>query len=442
MLIQVIQLTESDLTFARFSRSGRDQLRPLTGLRLPYADREELAALLRDQLPPAPRQEEVRTILALPPPLVTLRELRLPFTDRRKLRAVLPLELGADTAQGDQELVADALPLADGSLLAGWALRDAVADLIELLTAAELEPEVVTLAALHWNLLLPPGLTGIQALADRQGLTLCDGETGALLYSRTLRTDDPATLQRTLTSLELERSLTVAALFTIDGELPGEPSAVPPPQPLPLPQPLTELPSEGPLPPAALALPLAVARAYCSGEIFNLRSNSLAWTRQNSRLLRRFRTTLILAAIALLLFIGEAGSRWWLLTRDLDSLNHSIARIYHNVFPNRKKAVDEEAEIHAEIRRLEGGIATPSMLAFLNSLAADKGTRITGLSEIDYDGSRFTLRGESSAADGVGAFRQRLATEGWQVDEPEITTRPDGATLFVLKGHQRGGSAL
>lgn len=438
MIIQVLQLTEQELTCARFRRTGRDSLVPLSGVKLPYADQAELRTHLSEQLPAA-AGEEIRTILALPPALVSLRELNLPISDRRKLRAVLPLELSGETAQPDQELVCDAVPLDGGTILAGWAPSAVVADFINLLTEAGAEPEAVTLACLHWHLLAPDQQSGAFAICDRQSVLVCRPGATVPAYCRSLGTDNDE-LGRTLTALELARDLPVQTVYQLDPEDSVELAASIKLQPLPIPALLAQAPATGSLPALALAGPLAVAEAYCSNTLFNLRTGSLAWSRQRYQLLRRHRLPLLLAAVLVILLLVASGTRWYLLTRDLASLNGSVARIYREVFPSRTKAVDELAEVKAEIRRLQGGISGPSSLAFLTDLAAMKTDEITQFSEVEYDGSRLRLKGDSRSSTAVNALRQQLLAAGWTVEQADLTNRPDGSVLFVLKG-QRGGTS-
>lgn len=439
MIIQVIHLTEHDLTCARFRLTGKDQLAPLSGFQLPFTGPEELAAHLREQLPSPDPVAEVRTILALPPALVTLREMNLPITDRRKLRAVLPLELSGETALEDQDLVCDALPLADGTMLTGWASKEVVAQFIALFRDVGFEPEVVTLACMHWNILIPEEQDEVVALVDRQAILVGHNGRQAPIFCRCLG-QDSVDLQRTLSALELTKSVTVHTIYSFDADLPFNPPPTCSVQTLPLPHQLTLHQATGALPALALAAPLATATAYCNGTIFNLRNGSLAWTKLKNQLLRRYRIPLVLTVVALLLLSVESGTRWYLLKRDLASINSSISKIYREVFPARKKAVDETAEIKAEIRKLHGGIASQSMLAFLTLLASSKTDQISGLSEVEYDGTRFRLKGDSRSSSEINLFRQRLGAAGWTVEQPEITTRPDGSVLFVLKGSQGGGA--
>jgi general secretion pathway protein L len=183
---------------------------------------------------------------------------------------------------------------------------------------------------------------------------------------------------------------------------------------------------------------LAIALAYCSGEIFNLRNGPLAWTGKRSHLLKQFRIPLVLAMLILLLLPAEAGLRWFLLSRDIRSINTSVATIYKGIFPTRKKAVDETAEVRAEIRHLTNGTARSELLPFLHLLAQAKDEQIFGFSEVEYDGERFRLKGNAKNNEAVTALGNRLSATGWAVEQPELTARPDTTTLFVLKGRQGG----
>jgi general secretion pathway protein L len=427
MIIQIIQLTNHDVTCARFRRNGRD-LTPISGIRLSYHDLSELSTLLQKQF--APLTEETRTILALPPNLVSLRELTLPISDRKKLRALLPLELSGEIAEEGENLVCDALSLANGALLAGWVTVPVVAKWIQLLTGIGLEPEVVTCSNLNWHLLIPADQQATIALVDDTALMVC--QQGRPLFSRVLHSS-PDVRSQTLAAVELDKRIALQSVYRLEGELlPGE-------EKFPLPEALSVRTATGYLPADALASPLAIALAYCTGEIFNLRSGQLAWTGKRTQLFRQMRIPLVLGAIALVLLLGELGLRWYLLARDITFVNNSITKIYHDVFPTRKKAVDETAELKAEIKRLQGTAATSEVLSFLTLLAQAKGDQIQGLSEVDFDGERFRLKGDARSNVAVASMGQKLTAAGWTVEQPELTVRPNATTLFVLKG-QRGGT--
>lgn len=437
MIIQVIQLSGQELTCACFRRLGRHQLVPISGFKHAFTELPVIVPLIRENLPPA-TTEEIRTILSVPPSLVSLREVSLPAIDRSKLRAVLPLELANDIAQPDLNFVCDAIQLGDGSWLAGWADTAPLTMLISLLTDAGCEPEVITLGCLHWHLLLSSSSEELVALCDQNAVSVCKAGASSPLFCRCLG-DTDADLARTLIALELGRGLHVSTVYCLE---PGLSANTPPGvllENIPVPSLLDQPDAAGTLPPIAMAAPLAVAMAYCSGEIFNLRSGPLTWSHQRTHLLRRHRIPLLLGALVLLLLLVESGVRWYLLSRDVVSLNASIAKIYREILPTRKKAVDEVAEIKAEIRRLQGGFASQSPLTFLNMLAGAKGEEIYGLNEVNFDGNRFHLKGEARNGAAVASFRQRLLDKGLAADQPDITTKPDGTVLFVVRG-QHGGT--
>lgn len=435
MIIHVIQLHESGFTIGRFRHAGREPA-PLTAIRHQTGNREELISRLREVLASVTKGE-TRTILSVPPSLLNLRELQLPITERAKIRAVLPFELAGETAQEDADIVCDAVALAGGAQLAGWAAQGQIADLIAALTEAGAEPEIVTVSCLHWNLLLPPDSAETVAICDSTAVSVCC--QGRLLFCRTLNSsiDD---LERTLATLELTRDLQIDRILLLDPLLlPLATTSERAIELFPLPDALKTPVSQDGLAPLALAAPFAAALATCFGGVFNLRSGPLAWKQKNRRLLRAIRLPLILACVAAVLLLAEAGTRWYLLSRDIRSLNSSISKIYRESFPNRKKAVDEAAELKAEIRRLEGTSLSPTILPFLRLLTEQKGSEINGFSEIDYDGTRFKVKGDGRTSATISAMRQKLVTAGWQVEQPEITSRPDGTVLFQLKGN-RGGT--
>jgi len=427
MIIQIIQLSGRDVTCAGFRRTGKE-LSPVFGIRRDFQGDAELTGVLQENL--LPSSAEVRTVLALPPAVVALRELNLPIRDRAKLRAILPMELAGETADESAELVCDALILSDGSLLAGWAPVPLVAKLVQLLTAAGIEPEVVTCAGLTWHHLpLLPEQQEQIALVDDQTLMVCS--QGQPVWVRLMGTATD-TVIRTLTALELSKGINVKSIYRLEGDpLPGE-------EKLQLPDLLSGSAATGDLPAEALLSPLAIALAYCSGELFNLRNGPLAWTGKRSQLLKQFRVPLILAVLVLLLLPVEAGLRWYLLSSSIRSVNTSIAAIYKGIFPARKKAVDETAEVRAEIRRLTNGTARSELLPFLSLLAQSKDEQIIGFSEIEYDGERFRLKGTARNNAAVTAMGNRLSATGWTVEQPELTARPDATTLFALKGRQGG----
>lgn len=427
MIIQIIEISSDQVTCARFKRKGQ-QLEPVLGIQLELSGLNELGSLLQRELPEL--TEEHRTIVALHTSKVTLRELQLPISDRKKLRAILPMELMGESGEDARTIIADALAIGEGQYLAGWADQSQIEELIAQLQPVGFDPEVVTCAPLNWH----------QLMSDTPDTILFQGDTaltiasnGQLQFCRLMATSDQSALSRTITSLELSRSLKPVANYSIDQV--NRTGC----QPLPMPPELMASSGSGDLPPQALFSCLAMARAYIKGEIFNLRTGNLAWSGAKSLLLRRFRLPMILGVITLLLLFGESGLRWYLLKRDLGSINNSISQIYKGIFPNRTRVVDEVGEVRSEIRRLQSGGDSVELLGFLKLLAEAKEEQLTGFSEVEYDDQRFRLKGDATSQQAINSLIQKLTNASLVAEPPELTSRSDGSQLFTIKGQKQGG---
>ena len=81
-------------------------------------------------------------------------------------------------------------------------------------------------------------------------------------------------------------------------------------------------------------------------------------------------------------------------------------------------------------------------MQFLNRLAQSKDDQVTGLGEGEYDGELFRLKGDARSNPAVASMARKLTDAGFVVDQPELTGRPDGTTLFVIKGRRKGGKLL
>ncbi len=434
MDIQIINLNDGEVVFARFRRE-RNRLLFLDGSRHDCADRTVLAGLIAAHL--LPHAGASRIILSLPPALLTLREMALPIVDRRKLREILPLELRGETALESEELACDAVPLAEGVVLAVWSPREAVADLIRFLADNGVEPEVVTASFLDWTGLL--SAPDDVAITDGSAVALFQG--GELAFCRALPSASAAELARTISALELGKGITVTTVYAIGAAARQEPAGetMPKVTPLPMDGPLAETFAADQAAGRDLAAAFATARAVCFGAPLDLRNGPLAYTRGHEKLRKRLRLTAILAATVVTLLFAETGLRWFLVKRDLDSLNGSIRTIYKDVFPGRTKPVDEVAELKAEIRRLGSSSGSGGVLATLKLLADAKGDELTGIVETDLDGSQLRIKGDARSALAVNDFKARLKPVFASLEVGEIKSRPDGSVTFSLRGTLKEG---
>ncbi len=423
MFITVIQITTTEAIIARFSKS-RSGLEFSEGARHLLAD-SSLAEILPSW---SAKCSSDRVILSLPPSIFSMREVDLPLSDRKKAREILAMELKGETAVESDELIFEAILLADGRCQALWSSASRLAPSIAMLAQYGLDPEVVTSSLFCWNQLLPKEMPDPVALADSEALVIY--KEGKPLYLRAFPESGENRISATLVAAELSKGISVEQLSAVGGELSGEGE-----------HDFTPLLAEGeyaaafnadPVAARDLATPYAVAAAFLAGDPVNFRRSSLVFTRNRTELQKRLKLTGVLVAIALVLLFAEAFLRYYLVKKDLASLDISIRKIYNQAFPKRTKPVDEVAELRAEIRRM--GAASPDgILIPLKKLAEAKGEELNELYEIDIDGVQITGKGIARSVQGVNDFKAKGATFFSTVEVNEIKSRPDGSTGFSFR---------
>lgn len=429
----VIRIGEDQVTVARFGVSGKSitmegsaqfELNGEQGL-------SSVVSRIASGVSGSPR-----VLLCLPPHLFAQRMVELPLTDLRKVRQVLPTHLQGEILLPVESVIFDALPVSPGRYLALWVQRQEVADGIRLFGDAGLEPAVVTSAPFAWQYL--PGITEDCALCDGNALALVSA--GRLSFLRALPAAGPGNqLAATLSALELSGTALPGRLYLFGpggGDLTDGGA-------LPLTAEMLDMPEECALMfrnlPTfhQLADLYAVARAWGAGGLPDFRRGDLAWTAGDRRVRKQLRLTALLAVVLLSLLFGNQALRYRAASRDLDSLDRSIAAIYREVFPGRAKAVDELAEIRGEIRRLSGGENGASVLDLLKRLAEAKGSGVNGLYEVELEGGALRLKGDAGSSRGVGEFRTALTRLAESVEVGELKSRPDGGVTFTMVARLR-----
>lgn len=378
-----------------------------------------------------------RVILALTPSHCFFRELALPISDRRKLREVLPLELKGETALDTDGLVFDALPLPEGRTLAVWSKKAEVAAAIATMKDAGFEPQVVSASFFHWGLLLPEGMRGPAALSDGRALAVfMDGEPW---FFRALSGDDfAAEIRKSLAALDIARGVRIDTVWLIGddaGLIPAGPLEGVVLAPLPVTGELERAFAGSGRPAEADAGAFALVSAFRRGAAVSFRHGELAYTAGLELAKKKLRLSAILAAVLVSTLFAEPMVRWYQAHRDIASLDTSISSFYHQIFPTRKKAVDEVGEVKSELKRMEaqsgGGVR---VLPVLKKLAEAKGDDVTGIYETEIDGAQVRLKGDAKSIQGVNDFKNRVASFLAQAETGEVKSKPDGSVGFALHG--------
>ena len=428
MHILIVQLKRNELILASF-RAKKGGVSFVSAERHALeGDEGEIARILAGAQMAAGEQ---RVVLALPPTHLFMRELELPITDRAKVRELLPMELRGETALDTDALAFDALPLADGKFLAVWGRTSELAEKIELLKGAGLEPEVVTASLFHWNKLAP--VAGTVAVTD--GEALAAYRDGAPIYFRALPagSGEPE-LARTIAALELAHEVQVGQVVSharsaSESGLRAQATRG-----------LAEAFGDDAHAAHDLSGAYAVAAAVADGSALNLRRGPLAYTAGNEKLYKRLRLSMILAAAVVLLVFAESGVRYYLVQRDLASLELSIREICKGIFPTRKKPVDEVSELRSEIKRLEGAKTSSNVLKFLKEIAEVKGDDVGGIYETEIDGLEVRLKGDAASFQAANDFKGRAAQLVDGAEVSEIKSRTDGSVTFTFRGKMKGVS--
>ena len=349
------------------------------------------------------------------------------MTDRKKLKELLPLEMKGETAVDGENLVFDALPLADGKSLAIWAKGEMLGGELFRFTQHGIEPEIVTASMFAWDRLLPAGNSDTVAITDGEGLAVYQGTTPC--FFRTLEpTAAQEQIQQSLAALEIGGGIRVDRILFHGRFGCGSCADLSPtPVQLEIHSGLAAAFGSDATTAAELSGAYAVAHAAAFGEPVSFRTGPFAYTRNRDQFRKKLRLTAALAVAVVILLFGELGVRYFLVTKDLASLDSSIRTMYSSVFPNRKKAVDEVAELRSEIKRLNLGSAGSSALETMKQIALAKGDDISAVYELEIDGSQVRGKGDARTAQAAADFKTRTAKFLAGVEVSEIKTRPDGA---------------
>jgi general secretion pathway protein L len=308
------------------------------------------------------------------------------------------------------------------------------------MTGAGSEPQIVTCAPFHWRSLLPEAAGGCVALSD--GTALSVYQNRELVHFRAWSDGEMLReMEITLTALELRRGIKVEKIFLFGEAFAGNTGSL-------LPTTIGDIPS-CPLPvngrladafgndrasAVSLAGLWALADEVVSGMPVNFRYGELAYTAGFERAKKKLLFTAMLVSLFIVLLLAETGIRYFLVKKDLDSLNSSIRTTYREIFPTRKNAVDEVAELKSEIRRMGGDQGTQSLLVTMKKLSGLKGDGISGFYEAEFEGNQVRLKGDADSIQSVNDFKSRAGSMFAAAEVGEIMSRAGGGVSFSFRG--------
>ncbi len=384
-----------------------------------------------------------KVILSLHPATFFYREMELPISDRRRIREILPLELKGETAVDTEESIFESLPMDGGKHLVTWGSRKGISTQIEYLAQNDLEPQIVTSAPFQWQSLIPASTGTYVALSDGTALSVYNNRE--LVYFRAISEEETGIeIEKTLAALECGKGIKVEQVYLF-GEAVDKCAELFSPAvskntiflKLPLEEKVLQTFGGNSDTAILLAGIWALADASVSGSPVNFRYGDMAFTAGFARTWKKWRITAILASLVLLLLLVETGARYFMVKKDLDSLNKSISSIYHEVFPNRKKAVDEVAELKSEIKGMGGYDKDQNILDAMKKIAEIKGDGINGFYESEFEGDQVRLKGDADSFQAVNDFKTRTGSLFATAEVGEIKSKPGGGVSFSFHGTLR-----
>ncbi len=440
MDILILQANSESVLVARFRAKGREPY--FQGSEHHRSEGDEGFRRLCEEL--AEKEDtDKKVILSLHPSSLFCREVELPLKDRKKVREIIPLEFRGETAVDTEESVFDAVPMEGGRFLAVWGVRNEIAARIEQMTNAGLEPQSVTSAPYHWQSLLPENSTEYAALSDGSALAVFHDRE--MVYFRALGEDETRLeISKTVAALEFGKGINIAHLYLM-GEAARE-IDVPSLQADLKDSAVSRLPITGTAAEAfagngnsalELAGLWALAKETLNGTAVNFRHGDLAYTAGFEKAKKNLRVTAIIASTLIILLLGECGFRYALVKKDVDSLNASILGIYKDIFPSRKKPVDEVDELKAEIKHLGSGKGAGNILETMKKLAEIKGDGVSGFYETEFEGGQVRLKGDADSFQAANDFKTRAAALFAAADVGEIKSKPGGGVSFTFHGTLR-----
>jgi general secretion pathway protein L len=426
----ILQVEEKRLTVARFG-IARHSAEMSGAAAFELDDEHTLVEAVRQVA--AGTSGSPRVVLCLPPYLFGQRILKLPFNDLRKVREVLAAQLQGEIPVPVEELVLDAMAVAEGQFLVLWVRKSDISQAVAHFSEAGIEPQMITSSPFAWSWL--PGLPADCAVCDGSAVALLTA--GRLSYVRAVDVvRAPATVFATLSALELSGTSLPGQLCLIGSgsgsldECQGAPVAIDRPT---VPADLGHLFKNEETFQQLVSL-YAVAQACYAGALPDFRQGELAWTAGDAKIRKKLQLTGVLVLVVIAIVFTSQSLKYRVITTDIVSLNRSIAAIYREVFPSRPKAVDELSEIKGELKKLGASESSAGYLDILKRLADAKGVTINGLYEAELEGRTLRLKGDARSAQAVNEFKSALSGVLTSAQLGEIKTRPDGMVAFSLTG--------
>lgn len=177
-----------------------------------------------------------------------------------------------------------------------------------------------------------------------------------------------------------------------------------------------------------------------SSNLLNLRTGSLAYTKETEKIKKTLNVTAALSILLASLIVMSLVFRLVTEMREASSIKKELKEIYTNLFPEDKKIADELYQMKSHIKNLkEKGDALAGIypLRFLAGLSQGM-THGVVFNEINLDKDLVTIKGEALSMDNIGKMKAMLSEIMTNVSVDDIKPSAEGKLLFTVSAKITG----
>jgi len=167
----------------------------------------------------------------------------------------------------------------------------------------------------------------------------------------------------------------------------------------------------------------------------NLVPAGLTGEKKKKKAMDVYQTAFIYAIAVLLVFISGLSFRYYLILKKEAGMKKEVSAVYASLFPGQKMPQDLYYGVQSKLVELKQNYRVfkgIEVLGILKSVSESsrEGVRVK---EINMDGNKATLKGESSDYAAVEQFRNNLKKSFSDVQLLETKNMPDGKSGFAIE---------
>ncbi len=360
---------------------------------------------LKQELARAGAKGFCRVIAGIPAGLISIRILELPFDDIKKVEEVLPYELGDLLPVGVDNIVAGAVPLAGGRVLAAAVEKDVLKNYIDLLEELDMDPFRVVSTIFSMGELLAG------AKGEKNNAVLVTPESVTVLFEGMTYLvkplTDPEALKLTIDYLKAE-GVRVDTFYTLGVDISEVRRLVDGKEVTGM-----SLPEGVPVECAGIyALALHLKRGFKGA--LNFRKGEFGYPKERLKAKKSLTLTGVLVFLALSMILGHVYFGYLDMERKFQMHKRALKEEYLRLFPGESRVVDELYLLETKLKRADEELEIMGqgtrVLDIMKALAdaVKKGGVKVRFNELRAGGGRVVVKGEAGSFEEANGLKEIL----------------------------------